>query len=525
MEKELKLDSEATGTPKQGGVLATLIGPCADLEDATRNDNDYSQAWATAFEDEFVKEYFENGGLPGELDHPKDRIETLPERIAVVMRKPPYRDGRYLIGKFDVLNTPLGRVTKELIDAGLRLGVSSRADGQIEYTREDGTRVVSPENFHLKGFDIVLLPAVKDARLSLTESVQHSHKLLESLEALANSEETSEGKKLILDSIEYVKNNAYNTNEGEKTLNENSENANLIASVSDDLINLVANSESVEASVDTSVKELQESLVKNAELTNTIISLRNELAVANSKVNSLEENVNNYREVAKQLSRLDKVKCNLDERCKKLQENFKTLRTNHETLVEKFNETEDAKVQLEGSLNNLKTDFENKMEQSKTLEEKYKSRIQFYRDKVDRLVESLNKKQEVQSNETSENALNESINASNLANKELTAKNQQLTEALNEANSRANNNSKKLDKAISKYLEVKSIMTGVDAKEVERRLPKEYTFEDIDGLYESLQFNKDTIVLEKVDVHSMRKNNLEPRNASEEEFQDFVMSI
>ena len=68
-------------------------------------------------------------------------------------------------------------------------------------------------------------------------------------------------------------------------------------------------------------------------------------------------------------------------------------------------------------------------------------------------------------------------------------------------------------------------MTGVDAKEVERRLPKEYTFEDIDGLYESLQFNKDTIVLEKVDVHSMRKNNLEPRNASEEEFQDFVMSI
>jgi chromosome segregation ATPase len=288
---------------------------------------------------------------------------------------------------------------------------------------------------------------------------------------------------------------------------------------------LVANSESTEARIDTSVKELQESLIKNAELTNTIIGLRNELAVANSKVNSLEENINNYREVAKQLSRLDKVKCNLDERCKKLQENFKTLRTNHGTLVEKFNETEDAKVKLEESLNNLKTDFEQKMEQSKTLEEKYKSRIQFYRDKVDRLVESLNKKQEVQHIETSDSALTESINASNLANKELTAKNQQLTEALNEANSRANINSKKLDKAISKYLEVKSIMTGVDAKEVERRLPKEYTFEDIDGLYESLQFNKDTIVLEKVDVHSMRKNNLEPRNADEEEFQDFVMGI
>jgi chromosome segregation ATPase len=299
----------------------------------------------------------------------------------------------------------------------------------------------------------------------------------------------------------------------------------LTASDTSDSSTLVANSESTETRVDTSVKELQESLIKNAELTNTIIGLRNELAVANSKVNSLEENINNYREVAKQLSRLDKVKCNLDERCKKLQENFKTLRANHGTLVEKFNETEDAKVKLEESLNNLKTDFEQKMEQSKTLEEKYKSRIQFYRDKVDRLVESLNKKQEVQHIETSDSALTESINASNLANKELTAKNQQLTEALNEANSRANINSKKLDKAISKYLEVKSIMTGVDAKEVERRLPKEYTFEDIDGLYESLQFNKDTIVLEKVDVHSMRKNNLEPRNADEEEFQDFVMGI
>ena len=66
----------------------------------------------------------------------------------------------------DILDTPNGRLLKTLVDYGFVPGISSRGSGDIMANDE-----VDPETFFLETWDIVQLPAVRKARLSICESV------------------------------------------------------------------------------------------------------------------------------------------------------------------------------------------------------------------------------------------------------------------------------------------------------------------------------------------------------------------
>ena len=93
--------TSVTGKP----ILGTLEGPCADIIDSTRNGRKYTEAlWDNVFNNnEIVTEYFNCGGIFGELGHPQDRTETDMEKIAICMPQPPKkgRDG-VLIASFDI---------------------------------------------------------------------------------------------------------------------------------------------------------------------------------------------------------------------------------------------------------------------------------------------------------------------------------------------------------------------------------------------------------------------------------------
>ena len=119
-----------------------------------------------------MKERIENGVCYGELGHPADREETDMEKIAVCMAEQPRKgsDGK-LRAVFDILNTPNGRILKSLCDYGSTLGISSRGSGDLE-TDFDGNESVNPDTYNCEGFDVVLIPAVKEARLQyVTESL------------------------------------------------------------------------------------------------------------------------------------------------------------------------------------------------------------------------------------------------------------------------------------------------------------------------------------------------------------------
>ena len=172
--EDLKLNDNIKFDSKGGAILGVLEGPVADFMHPTRNGREYSeQLWENVLKNPIVKEQFENGGIPGELDHPKDRDEVCSEKIAVLMPEPPVKKNGEYWGKFDILDTPCGRIVYTLAKAGYRLGVSSRGNGDFdEYTGE-----VDPDSYDFTCFDVVLLPAVKNARMNLvTESLDKSNK-------------------------------------------------------------------------------------------------------------------------------------------------------------------------------------------------------------------------------------------------------------------------------------------------------------------------------------------------------------
>ncbi len=100
------------------------------------------------------------GRALGELGHPEGPTVNL-DRVShkiVSLRE----SGSNFIGKAKIMNTPMGNIAKNLIDEGVKLGVSSRGIGSLKPTRE-GYNVVSDDFMLSTAADIVADPSAPDA--------------------------------------------------------------------------------------------------------------------------------------------------------------------------------------------------------------------------------------------------------------------------------------------------------------------------------------------------------------------------
>jgi hypothetical protein len=70
-------------------------------------------------------------------------------------------DGDNYIGRAKILDTPMGRIVKELIDEGASLGVSSRGLGSLK--ERDGVNEVQEDFMLATAADIVADPSAPDA--------------------------------------------------------------------------------------------------------------------------------------------------------------------------------------------------------------------------------------------------------------------------------------------------------------------------------------------------------------------------
>ena len=158
---------------KARGILGRLVGVMADTVNPTRNGRSYSaKLWENVFNNPIMKERIENKCCFGELGHPIDREETDMEKIAICMDALPKKDkdGK-LQAVFNILDTPNGRILKTLCDYGCNIGISSRGSGDL-VKDFDGNESVDPDTYNCEGWDAVLIPAVKEARLKyVTESL------------------------------------------------------------------------------------------------------------------------------------------------------------------------------------------------------------------------------------------------------------------------------------------------------------------------------------------------------------------
>ena len=100
------------------------------------------------------------GRALGELGHPDGPTVNL-DRVShkIVSLK---ENGSNFIGKAKILNTPMGNIAKNLIDEGVKLGVSSRGVGSLKPTKE-GYNVVSDDFMLSTAADIVADPSAPDA--------------------------------------------------------------------------------------------------------------------------------------------------------------------------------------------------------------------------------------------------------------------------------------------------------------------------------------------------------------------------
>ena len=94
----------------------------------------------------------------GELDHPDDSVINLRNVSHVVVDM--WWEGKDVMGKIKVLNTPSGKILKGLIESGIKLGISSRGLGTV---KESSQGTIVQEDFELICFDIVSEPSTPNA--------------------------------------------------------------------------------------------------------------------------------------------------------------------------------------------------------------------------------------------------------------------------------------------------------------------------------------------------------------------------
>jgi hypothetical protein len=98
--------------------------------------------------------------LVGELDHPSNEVVHLTNASHIITGL--HMEGNKVIGEAEILNTPSGQVLQELLRAGVKIGISSRAVGGLTYNSQNECYDVN-ENLRLITWDMVSEPSCHGA--------------------------------------------------------------------------------------------------------------------------------------------------------------------------------------------------------------------------------------------------------------------------------------------------------------------------------------------------------------------------
>jgi len=139
------------------GEEITLAGVMQRAEMENGNGRIYPQP-VLAREIENYKKLVEESRALGELDHPDSSVVELKNASHLVtyieMR------GNDVMGKVKILDTPSGKILKDLITSGVKLGISSRGLGSLK--EKSGKKYVQ-DDYQLICFDMVSEPSTPNA--------------------------------------------------------------------------------------------------------------------------------------------------------------------------------------------------------------------------------------------------------------------------------------------------------------------------------------------------------------------------
>ncbi len=107
----------------------------------------------------YNKEYVNQRRAFGELGHPEGPTVNLERVSHMITKLTP--NGKDFIGEAKIMDTPYGKIVKNLIDEGAKLGVSSRGMGSLE--SRQGMQVVKDDFYLATAADIVADPSAPNA--------------------------------------------------------------------------------------------------------------------------------------------------------------------------------------------------------------------------------------------------------------------------------------------------------------------------------------------------------------------------
>ena len=135
-----------------------IDGIFMQAEQKNRNGRVYPKKTLMKEVKRYNNEYVKTNRAMGELGHP-DGPQLNLERVSHLIKELRV-DGNDIYGRAKILDTPYGKIVKDLVKEGVKIGVSSRGMGSLKQV--NGVNEVQ-EDFNLAAVDIVADPSAPNA--------------------------------------------------------------------------------------------------------------------------------------------------------------------------------------------------------------------------------------------------------------------------------------------------------------------------------------------------------------------------
>ncbi len=162
----IKLISEAveeveyiTEDKEGGGKNYKIKGIFLQADIKNRNGRVYPMEVLEKEVNRYNKKFINEKRAYGELGHPEGPTVNL-ERVSHMVTEL-YPDGKNFIGEAKIMETPMGKIVKSLMNEGGKLGVSSRGMGSLD--QKNGANYVRDDFYLATAADIVADPSAPNA--------------------------------------------------------------------------------------------------------------------------------------------------------------------------------------------------------------------------------------------------------------------------------------------------------------------------------------------------------------------------
>ena len=152
-------DIEVLTEDKDGKKSTYIKGIFLQTEITNRNGRMYKFDTMNREVGKYNEEFIQRGRALGELGHPEGPTVNLDRVSHKIVEL--YPEGKNFIGKAKLLETPMGKIAKNLLEEGVQLGVSSRGLGSLK--KEGSLQVVADDFILSTAADIVADPSAPDA--------------------------------------------------------------------------------------------------------------------------------------------------------------------------------------------------------------------------------------------------------------------------------------------------------------------------------------------------------------------------